>query len=300
MRLTAIYKTIMLSSTIFLLGILFEIISKYGHGMFFILFEKYLVPDGQIEYIGSFYFCIALIFIWLIAISFGLIKNFKTIRDLPGINSKIIHLAFIAIILLYGICLYLGIDVLHQEDGFMEYMTAIFFLLAFIIYFYGALIANQKRNYNRMAMFTIYFISISLFFIAMEEVSWGQRIFGWETPLVMKHLNVQNEMTFHNISSIPTLLTLVQLVAITLLTLVLVYRQNLHRWFVKIDFDELVPSQEYIYFSILLMLLSFLLTTRHEELLEELISLFFIGNSINFVRLIKSKSPSSMLKRNVQ
>ncbi len=36
-------------------------------------------------------------------------------------------------------------------------------------------------------------------FIAGEEISWGQRIFGYETPAYFAHRNVQHELTVHNL-----------------------------------------------------------------------------------------------------
>jgi len=37
-----------------------------------------------------------------------------------------------------------------------------------------------------------------LFVLGMEEISWGQRIFGWETPEDLFENNVQNETNLHN------------------------------------------------------------------------------------------------------
>ena len=42
-------------------------------------------------------------------------------------------------------------------------------------------------------------------FAAGEEISWGQRIFDFETPDFLMHLNVQNEFNVHNIYSEPFL-----------------------------------------------------------------------------------------------
>ena len=36
---------------------------------------------------------------------------------------------------------------------------------------------------------------------AMEEVSWGQRLFGWGTPAILSEVNEQGETTLHNLSS---------------------------------------------------------------------------------------------------
>lgn len=44
-----------------------------------------------------------------------------------------------------------------------------------------------------------------LFFVAFgEEISWGQRIFGWGTPDSLKSLNDQGETNLHNLSTADT------------------------------------------------------------------------------------------------
>jgi hypothetical protein len=40
------------------------------------------------------------------------------------------------------------------------------------------------------------------FFIAMEEISWGQKIFHWNTPEEIKNNNSQGETTIHNLEFI--------------------------------------------------------------------------------------------------
>ena len=42
-------------------------------------------------------------------------------------------------------------------------------------------------------------ISVALGLLLLEELAWGQVIFGWRTPELMQELNAQNETTLHNI-----------------------------------------------------------------------------------------------------
>lgn len=44
--------------------------------------------------------------------------------------------------------------------------------------------------------------SLGIIFVAMEEIAWGQQFFDIKTPLGMKEINLQNEITFHNIDSV--------------------------------------------------------------------------------------------------
>ena len=41
--------------------------------------------------------------------------------------------------------------------------------------------------------------SVFLFFVAGEEINWGQMIFDWETFGVFAEINIQNQTNFHNI-----------------------------------------------------------------------------------------------------
>ena len=42
-------------------------------------------------------------------------------------------------------------------------------------------------------------LTFLLTFVAIEEISWGQRIFGFENPEFMKAHNVQQEINIHNL-----------------------------------------------------------------------------------------------------
>lgn len=93
---------------------------------------------------------------------------------------------------------------LIQEDGIIEYASALFWLLAAL--FGGVRLIRRttfKRDYHAKYALLSY-IGLLLFFLvcAGEEISWGQRILGIETPELLKAVNVQDELTLHNIGSI--------------------------------------------------------------------------------------------------
>jgi hypothetical protein len=86
---------------------------------------------------------------------------------------------------------------LLQEDGPVEWLTAIAFGGAGMI---ALRIAFNRFNANRRWHAVIYALSaLIMFFAAFEEISWGQRLFGWETPAELIEINDQNETTLHNI-----------------------------------------------------------------------------------------------------
>lgn len=86
---------------------------------------------------------------------------------------------------------------LVKEDGIIEYTGALLWLFASICFFkiFYIFILNKK---SRSAFF-MFSLAILMFFAFGEEISWGQRIFGVETPEFMKENNIQGELNLHNL-----------------------------------------------------------------------------------------------------
>ncbi len=90
-----------------------------------------------------------------------------------------------------------------QEDRVVENLQFVAFFLSSLIFFKLA-VENVKKD-KLFGLF--YFIGfLSLFFVAGEEISWGQRILGFETPEQLAERNYQKEFTFHNVDFIHKLL----------------------------------------------------------------------------------------------
>lgn len=51
----------------------------------------------------------------------------------------------------------------------------------------------------------------ALLFVAGEEISWGQRIVGWETPARLAEVNRQAESNVHNVVGVETLFRIAQM-----------------------------------------------------------------------------------------
>ncbi len=83
------------------------------------------------------------------------------------------------------------------EDGVAEYGTAFALLAASFILLRNALAIKGRAT--KLAVGLTFFYALLFFFGAGEEISWGQRIFGWETSEAMKEINRQDETTIHNI-----------------------------------------------------------------------------------------------------
>jgi len=113
----------------------------------------------------------------------------------PLLNRNKIFILLILIPLLYYPC-FISNDYLigiTQEDGPYETVGAILFLVTAILFLW---LAFHNKSFLRI-YFLLFFL---LFFFAFgEEISWGQRIFGFGTPEQLKNDNVQGEFNLHNL-----------------------------------------------------------------------------------------------------
>lgn len=77
------------------------------------------------------------------------------------------------------------------EDLFGEWSQTYLFAAGFVFSFLLAARAGSYRWFFAL-------LSVALFYTVMEEISWGQRIIGFDTPDVFKRYNLQNETNLHN------------------------------------------------------------------------------------------------------
>jgi hypothetical protein len=83
-----------------------------------------------------------------------------------------------------------------QEDKAVEWMTFWAFFAAAAVYAQASF-----RQYAGTSKIPWFLILISLFclFVAMEEVSWGQRLLGYRPPAYFLENNFQQEFNVHNV-----------------------------------------------------------------------------------------------------
>ncbi len=92
---------------------------------------------------------------------------------------------------------------LAREDGLLETAGAGLFFLSSLAFLFLYLNPGNGQNIflgklrKRNFFFGLFAV---LFFVCFgEEISWGQRIFGWQTPGFFIELNAQKELNIHNI-----------------------------------------------------------------------------------------------------
>ena len=92
-------------------------------------------------------------------------------------------------------------ELMWKEDSILEWLQFIFYFSAFIVSFSISITYYKSNSIVFCVMYML--LSIGLFFIAMEEISWGQRIFSVPTSGLFMKYNYQKEMNFHNIEGFP-------------------------------------------------------------------------------------------------
>jgi hypothetical protein len=92
---------------------------------------------------------------------------------------------------------------LYPEDHFLENLQAICLFATAGISFYIFYRAYQNRNIIKITWIKLLvYLGLALiyFFIAGEEISWGQRIFHIATPASWAAQNTQGETNLHNLA----------------------------------------------------------------------------------------------------
>lgn len=86
------------------------------------------------------------------------------------------------------------VEALTQEDGIYENVQFLLIGGAFI----AALFTLQRYRAQPWLAAYVAFAAICCFYVAAEEVSWGQRFFGWATPEGWLAVNDHHETNLHN------------------------------------------------------------------------------------------------------
>lgn len=88
------------------------------------------------------------------------------------------------------------LDLFVREDAVFEDLTAIYLFLLSLLFVVGLF-----RFWNSPWMLRLSYAGLALLFFlgAGEEVSWGERIFDWDDHNYIKGINVQHELTLHNL-----------------------------------------------------------------------------------------------------
>lgn len=93
---------------------------------------------------------------------------------------------------------------LVKGNEIIPFRPAIFVKMAFQLVACGifAILAKQMFTRKQWLLFGVFGLFVIVtFWMAMEEISWGQRIFRWETTGYFAENNMQGEMNLHNLNT---------------------------------------------------------------------------------------------------
>lgn len=208
----------------------------------------------------------------------------------------------------------LSFNTLSMEDGFIEWASAILLFGSCIV---SAISFSKTRNASgipRGTQLSLAILSLVFFVIAMEEVSWFQRVLEIETPKAFEG-NYQKEMNLHNfatnkVENIYYFSTFIFLVLLPFIRLMFpfVSNNNYLKLFVARPFIGIIGSiacaynfdmwniifTQIAFFGSVAILFSFLVfsSNRNDKYIISFTIIFiistqllFLSNGINFVRL---------------
>jgi len=91
-------------------------------------------------------------------------------------------------------------DFMVREDSVIEWATAVAFLVTSVLA--GLLARGLWRQRRRKYAVLFACFTLACFLAAGEEISWGERLFGFAGPDSVRDANVQAELTFHNLGGV--------------------------------------------------------------------------------------------------
>lgn len=158
-------------------------------------------PNFSIRYIIQSIF----IFISIIALFWSLVGKRRPSLVLSG-NFGTERLSIFTTILLSVIILFLFIfqptafQDLSKEDSILEWGSALLVFGSCFIMLYSLVKNSHGIKNSKLIRFSLGFLSFCFFVMAMEEVSWFQRVIEIETPTSFQD-NYQNEINLHNFAT---------------------------------------------------------------------------------------------------
>lgn len=151
------------------------------------VFLTYRLNYGEVSILALF----SLAFLLISKNHFWWSKNWKSIIFLSAIFLFIIFFA----IRLLSMNLFFEII---REDSLVESAQFFTIFIASLVSFFCAKIFMQR---NKFLAIIYFLLAIMFFFLAGEEISWGQRLIGFSTPADFSSRNLQDEFNVHNLDS---------------------------------------------------------------------------------------------------
>ncbi len=191
-------KRIALISGVLSIGIIFVIDLFVGIRNF----------EDAIPYTSALYIIrTVFVFVSVIAIILSLLNNNVSRFIIDTKEGALFQKASIIVTLLFSaVTLYLFLfkpivfNNLSKEDNFIEWTSALFLFVSCFIALYTLLRFSKSFGQFKVIRYSILLLSIAYFVMAMEEVSWFQRVLEIKTPEAFES-NLQEELNLHNFAT---------------------------------------------------------------------------------------------------
>lgn len=135
------------------------------------------------------------------------------------------------------------LSIMHSENGPHETLQALLMIISFFVVTYYMLNSKISRTLLLRGWFGL--AAICCFYVAGEEISWGQHIWDWATPDFWTEVNDQQETNLHNTSSwFDQKPRLILILGIVTGTLILPFLKKKKLFKLPDQLDELLPSSQ--------------------------------------------------------
>lgn len=227
---------------------------------------------------GHIWFSFFVFVVWALAVIVWLAKRCPETADWPQPRPVWLGVVWLALCVSYTAFEHGWIrysEIVYAEDGLFENATALALLFCAGLFLLIALRRGWRTD-RRLAL-SVLVLSFVCGFLFLEEISWGQRIFGWETPETVADLNAQSETNLHNM--FVGYNQLIRLGIALVISTILIGHVAWRRIFARMGLGELMPPPAAVYF------VPFLIYAHtYDELFEEVVGVFLVVYAINLYR----------------
>ncbi|NMC35462.1 hypothetical protein GYA49_00280 [Candidatus Beckwithbacteria bacterium] len=184
------------SSNLIFLPIVFGILGAFA---FFLeelgpLFPNYFFANYKIHYIVFPYIALS-------CMLFGFVHCSK--EKIETYMKQLVPIVTCALCIFAGLLYFsepLVYKELVKEDSVVENITALGYFASGITAFILAKKTSSNRSiaFHKILSLLCIVVGIGFIFVSLEEISWGQRIFHFQTPAAIAEHNRQAEINLHN------------------------------------------------------------------------------------------------------
>lgn len=197
------------------------------------LYPNYFFTNFGFHYLGIFPLAIIVALFGFIHVDFAWLKR----------QAPIVYFYSCLAIMFAALMTYYIEPELYKnyttEDGLVENLTAISYFVAAIL---TILLSRQPKYWARSLWLQRAFQGLfilagaALMLVGAEEISWGQRIIGFETPESIAIINRQSEVNLHNSEIVWPYVYLAY-------SLIGIYGMSL--WLVRWSLRDILPKKDY-------------------------------------------------------